>query len=110
MSGWRRSSIHRHSRTPPPPRGPMTLPVSTSGSKEFGLSGLVELDGVAVWAGVVGGWVGPASPDDADPRPCQDPDGVWVVHAAATGRGVDVGCPVAVVAAVVGERGDGYPE
>ena len=74
------------------------------------MSGLVEPYGVAVPAGFVWGPVDPAAPDDTDPRPCQDPDGVWVVQAAGAGIGVHLGRPGAVMAAVVGERGDRHPE
>src|SRR5882757_5665187 len=82
----------------------MTLPVSTSGSLEM------QVLGVAVPVGVVGDLVDPAAPDDADPRPGQDPHGVGVVVAAGTGFGVDLRGPGAGVAAVVGERGDGDAE
>src|SRR5512139_129605 len=76
----------------------MTLPVSTSGR--------LKLSSVAVPVRVVSDLVGPAAPDDADPGAGQDADGVGMVVAAGSGRGVDLRGPGAGVSAVVGECGD----
>ena len=60
--------------------------------------------------GVVGGVVVPDAPDDAAPGAAEDADRVGVGGAAGAGAGVDVGGPGVVVAAAVGERGDGVSE
>src|SRR5215204_7587987 len=88
----------------------MTLPVSTSGGKQFCLPGFEYALHVAVTGRVVGDPVDPAAPDDADPRSCQHADRVGMVLAAGAGVGVDACGPGAFVAAVVGEGGDRLSE
>src|SRR5215211_6894611 len=81
----------------------MTPSVSTShrGSGHFG-----QLAGGAVLGLVVGDLVHPAAPDHPDPRPGQDPHGVWVVAAASERVSVDLGRPRRGMSGVVGEGTD----
>jgi hypothetical protein len=78
----------------------MRLPVSTCG--EFWVCLALRL---SMLPGVIGLAVGPGAPEDADPGPGQDADGVGVIASARSGAGVDVGGPRALVPGVVGEAG-----
>ena len=93
-----------------PQRGVMTrplvrLPVSTGGEFE-----VCSATGWRVSVGVVGLVVGPGAPEDADPGPGEDADGVRVVAAAPASAGVDVGGPGAGMAGVVREAGQRGPQ
>jgi hypothetical protein len=68
---------------------------------------LVEFEQAAVLGGVVGGVVGPAAPDHADPGSGEDANGVWVSGAAGAGAVVDVFGPGAGLSAVGGEVDEG---
>ena len=85
---------------------PVTLPVSTS-SGRLACRLLGEGCCGAVAGEVVGGAVGPAAPDDADPGAGEDAHGVGMVLAGGAGVIVGRGGPGAGVAAVVGEDGLG---
>src|SRR6266849_1474926 len=58
---------------------------------------------------VVAGAVSPAGPDHPQPGASEDAYRVGMALVAGTGVVVDLRGPGAGVAAVVGERGDGYP-
>lgn len=64
----------------------------------------------AVGFGVVGTVVLPAVPDDVEPGPGEDPDGVGVVVAPGSGTVVEVRGPGVGIATAVGEVGDGVAE
>ena len=72
--------------------------------------GVAARDHCQVTGWFVGGAVGPAAPDDAQPRAGQDPDGVGVVVPADSGAGVDVLGPGAAHAAAVGEVDEGLAQ
>jgi hypothetical protein len=80
----------------------MTLPESTP--TQFSCCGVQFLYGT-VPGGVVGALVVPAAVDDANPGAGEDSHGVGVVVSARAGSVVDVGCPSALVSAVVSEGG-----
>jgi hypothetical protein len=80
----------------------MRRPVSTPGGEET-----VE---AAVAMGVVGGFVLPDAPDDAEPGAAEDAECVRVVFAADDRVGVDLLGPGVVPAAAVGEDADGAAE
>src|SRR5207249_3174695 len=82
--------------------GDVRRPVSTFGREEP-----VE---AAVAAGVVGGAVLPDAPDDAEPGAAEDADRVRVVVAAGECSLVNAVRPGVVLAAGVGEAGDGVAE
>jgi hypothetical protein len=59
---------------------------------------------------VVGLAILPAPPDDAQPGPGQDPDGVGMIAAARASAGVDGGRPRRGMSRVIGEGRDGLAE
>jgi hypothetical protein len=63
-----------------------------------------------VFGGVVGDVVLPAAPDDVEPGPGQDADGVGVVVASGSGALVEVGGPGVGVVGVAGEVDGGAAE
>jgi hypothetical protein len=63
-----------------------------------------------VFGRVVAAVVLPASPDDVEPGTGEDADGVWVVVAAGSCFGVEVGGPEVGVVGVAGEVDDGSAE
>src|ERR671932_212988 len=65
--------------------------------------GFGQAERSAVAGGVVGGVVGPAAPDHADPGAGQNTDSVSVMSAAGPGAVVNRSCPGAGLAAAVGE-------
>ncbi len=69
-----------------------------------------SLDSGVVFVGLVGGTVGPGSPEDADPGTREDAGCVGMVAAAGSGGGVDLGGPGRAVPGIVGEAGDGGAE
>ena len=77
----------------------MRHPVSSRESLVVGAGGVVQL-----W--VVGGAVGPGSPEDAYPGTSEDADGVRMVAATALGAPLDIGGRGRAVPGVVGAAGD----
>jgi hypothetical protein len=87
---------------------------------EFGRMHLAGLGTVVVAGGgksrgpmardAVGLAILPAPPDDAQPGPGQDPDGVGMIAAARAGPGVDGGRPRRGMPRVIGEGRDGLTE
>jgi hypothetical protein len=55
--------------------------------------------------GVIGFAVGPSAPEDSNPGPGENANGVRVIAATLSSLGVDVRCPGALVSGVVGEAG-----
>src|SRR5579872_1888575 len=91
----------------------MTPSVSTLGSQVlrlFRAQDLSEAGGRGVVGRVVGLGVGPTAPDDPDPGAGQDAYSVGMVAASGEGASIDVGCPRAGVARVVGEGRDRLAE
>src|SRR4051812_38242697 len=71
------------------------------------LCGVLDLTGGFVLLRIIEGLIGPRSPQDADPGPGKDANGLGMVTAACSGLVVKVGRPGGGVARVVGEAGNG---
>src|SRR5438309_670314 len=69
-----------------------------------------QSDGGLVLGGVVRHAVAPATVDDPDPGPGQDPNRVGVIGPSGSRLGIDAGRPIATVSGVVGEGVHGSAE